>query len=130
MIFAYLPCKCLWSNNFLRFPTYTSVCVFVYVYKHACVYKLACVSVYLYLCVNVSVHMSEYLCMCKSVVCQIYLACTPNEPKSAKCENGTCMCLCLSVYVCVWYAKCKISIFWHVCQMRQKVQNVNFLKNS
>ena len=101
MIFAYLPCKCLWSNNFLRFPTYTSVCVFVYVYKHACVYKLACVSVYLYLCVNVSVHMSEYLCMCKSVVCQIYLACIPNEAKSAKSENGICMCLCVSVYVCV-----------------------------
>ena len=87
------------------------MCVFVDAYKHACVYKLACVSVYLYLCVNVSVHMSEYLCMCKSVVCQIYLACIPNDPKSAKCENGICMCLCVSVYVCVWYAKCKISIF-------------------
>ena len=49
--------------------------------------------------------------MCKSVVCQIYLACIPNKPKSAKRENGICMCLCVSVYVCVWYAKCKISIF-------------------
>ena len=46
--------------------------------------------------------------MCKSVVCQMYLACIPNEPKSAKCENGICMCLCVSVYVCVWCAKCKI----------------------
>ena len=45
--------------------------------------------------------MSKYLCMCKSVVCQISLACIPNEPKSVKCENGIYMCLCVSVYVCV-----------------------------
>ena len=39
--------------------------------------------------------------MYKSVVCQIYLACIPNEPKSAKCENGICMCLCVTVCVCL-----------------------------
>ena len=69
--------------------------------------------------------------MCKSVVCQIYLVCIPNEPESAKCENGICTCLCVSVYVCVCgMPNVKLIFFWHVCQMRQKVQNVNFLKNS
>ena len=38
--------------------------------------------------------------MCKSVVCQISLACIP---KSAKCKNGICVCVCacVSVYLCV-----------------------------
>ena len=38
--------------------------------------------------------------MCKSVVCQISLACIP---KSAKCKNGICVCVCacVCVYLCV-----------------------------
>ena len=36
--------------------------------------------------------------MCKSVVCQISLACIP---KSAKCKNGICVCVCVHVSVCI-----------------------------
>ena len=100
--------------------------------------------------------MYECLCMCKSVVCQISLACIP---KSAKCKNGICVCVCacVCVYLCVCgvpnikLVKCKngiclcvpVSVYVHVSvcgmplinlvslaclPMSQKVQNVNFLK--
>ena len=96
--------------------------------------------------------------MCKSVVCQISLACIP---KSAKCKNGICVCVCacVCVYLCVCgvpnikLVKCKngiclcvpVSVYVpvSVCgmplinlvslaclPMSQKVQNVNFFKNS
>ena len=94
--------------------------------------------------------------MCKSVVCQISLACIP---KSAKCKNGICVCVCACacVYLCVCgvpnikLVKCKngiclcvpVSVYVpvSVCgiplinlvslaclPMSQKVQNVKFLK--
>ena len=81
----------------------------------------------------------ECLCMCKSVVCQISLACIPKSAKCkngmcmvcacvcvylcmcgvpniklVKCKNGICLCVPMSVYVhvsCVWYAIYKLSIF-------------------
>ena len=76
--------------------------------------------------------------MCKSVVCQISLACIPKSAnckngicvcvcacvcvylcvcgvpniKLVKCKNGICLCVPMSVYVsCVWYANYKLSIF-------------------
>ena len=96
--------------------------------------------------------------MCKSVVCQIFLACIP---KSAKCKNGICVCVCVHVSVCICVlcgvpntklVKCKngiclcvpVSVYVHVSvcgmplinlvslaclPMSQKVQNVNFFKN-
>ena len=41
--------------------------------------------------------------MCKSVVCHISLACIP---KSAKCKNGICVCVC--VHVCVYLRVCGV----------------------
>ena len=41
--------------------------------------------------------------MCKSVVCQISLACIP---KSAKCKNGICVCVCACVCVCMCLCIC------------------------
>ena len=32
------------------------------------------------------------------------------SPKSAKCKNGICVCLCVSVFLCVWCAIYKLSI--------------------
>ena len=83
--------------------------------------------------------------MYKSVVCQISLACIP---KSEKCKNGICVC----VYLCVCgvpnikLVKCKngiclcvpvsvcgmplINLVLACLPMSQKVQNVNFFKNS
>ena len=61
---------------------YVCVCV----YKQACI--SLCVSIYVCQCHCTSVYlcvcMYECLGMCKSVVCQISLACIP---KSAKCKN-------------------------------------------
>ena len=62
-------------------------------------------------CLCVSTY--ECLWMCKSMVCQISLACIP---KSAKCKNGMCVCACVCVFVCVHgvpnikLVKCKNSI--------------------
>ena len=65
--------------------------------------------------------------MCKSVVCQISLACIPT---SAKCKNGICVsvCACVCMYLCVCgvpnikLVKCKngiclcvpVSVYVHV----------------
>ena len=85
--------------------------------------------------------MYECLCMCKSVVCQISLACIP---KSAKCKNGICVCVCGAPNIKL--VKCKngiclsvpVSVYVHVSvcgmplinlvslaclPMSQKVQN-------
>ena len=73
------------SNRLALFQTLHATSVYVYV----CVYKQTCTSLYPYMCVNVTVHLCIYVCacmsvcICKSVVCQISLACIP---KSAKCK--------------------------------------------
>ena len=85
--------------------------------------------------------------MCKSVVCQIPLACTPKSAKYkkwylcvctyvcvcgvpniklVKCKNG--ICLCVHVSVC---GMPLINLLSLACLlMSQKVQNVQFFKNS
>ena len=51
------------------------------------------------------------MCLCVSVcvhgvlnVKLVSLACMPNDPKSGKCKNGicVCMCLCTFIFLCVW----------------------------
>ena len=74
-----------------------------------------------YLCVNVSVHVSyvcKYICVSVHVyVCGVpntkfmSLACMANEPKSAKCKTGIYICLCVFVFLCVWCTIYKLSIF-------------------
>ena len=103
-----LPSKWIWSNNFLIFPTCTSVCmcvcihVFVYVNKYACVcvylHVDLCVSVCMCLCVSVSVcaGISAYVCTCLYVSVHVYVCGAKYKIcifdmygiKSAKCENG------------------------------------------
>ena len=92
--------------------------------------------------------------MCKSVVCQISLACIP---KSAKCKNGICVCVCacvcvyfcvcgvpniklvkckngiclcvpVSVHMCVWYAVYKPSIFGMFANESKSAKCEVFLK--
>ena len=82
--------------------------------------------------------------MCKSVVCQISLACIP---KSAKCKNGICVCVCacVCVFVCVCgvpnikLVKCKngiclcvpVSVYVHVsvCGMPCKLSIFGMFAN-
>ena len=81
------------------------------------------------------------VCLCLSIsvcVCDIpniksvSLAFMPNEPKSEKYKNGTCiyMCmfLCVSVFLCVWYVIYKLSILGIFaksakCEFLKKIHN-------
>ena len=60
------------------------MCVFVYINKHAQV------SVYLYMCVNVTVHLCIYVCACIRVCAYVSLWCAKyfwHVFQSAKCKN-------------------------------------------
>ena len=122
-------------NIFPKFPVFLSS---VWIFLRLCTY--AC------------------LCMCKSVVCQISLACitkgvqnvkmvcvsvcvhvsvcicvcgVPNI-KLVKCKNGICLCVPVSVYVHVSVCGMPLINLVSLASLpaSQKVQNVNFFKNS
>ena len=105
------------------------------VYMHMCM--CLCVSVSIFLCTSVSAHM----CACVFASVHVYVCGVPNikfvssacMTQKAKKLKYHCMCVDACPFVCVYlccvqYIKYKISIF--AMYVGQKVQNVNFLKNS
>ena len=109
------------------------VCVFVYVKKYACVSVYVCMCAYVYLCACVCICMCWCLCRCMCMSLCIYACVYLWYAKYKICifsihayhkkfkmwkwyyiSIHVCLyvsiCLCVSV-LCVWCAKCKISIF-------------------
>ena len=94
---------------------------------HVCMYTNMLVSLYLYLCVNVSVHVCVYVCACLSV-CACVSLWYANKicifgmyviwAKSVKCKNDICICLCVSVCACVcvylYFCVCVVCLIYNL----------------
>ena len=105
----------------LNFPyPHLCVCVCVQTYMCLCIFpsvcQCLCTCVCVYVCTYICVPVHVYVCGVTNIKF-VSLACMPNEPKSANCKMvfisvclSVCICLCVSVFVCVQYAKYKISI--------------------
>ena len=66
--------------------------------------------VYLYLCVNVTVHVCVYVCACVSMWYAKYLWHVHQRVQNVKMVSVS-VCACVCECVCVWYATYKLIIF-------------------
>ena len=72
-------------------------------------------------CIHVSVHVQVYVCSVPNIKF-VSLAYMPNEPKSAKCDKGICVHVCLytSICLCVSVAV-SVCVCGFVCGVKYKI---------